>query len=518
MAIDLSLSSHVHRGLVGMVYFALTWPLLLTLSFTPAPLIPLLAAATGIAGFISPDLGVALSLGLVALPLLAADVFTGMVFLLCAAVFFPFLARRSGTVYLLIGGAVVLAAAGPVWAIAALAGFLLGPAAGAGAAALACLCVQAAAILAAHTHVGMVASAAAGPGLAGITSPPADLIGLAWLASSVQALDPAPLLGVLPAGDAIPLIIGQVAAWVGGAAVAGLLVRPARHPRRAASALIAVAAGVTTTALAHVAVLGMNDALPDSGVRSAFAASLALGLSAVVLREWIFPPAPRPGTVARSSRPHRDVDALLQTIAQAEDELTSKHVTTATVLITDMQAFSALTESAGSLVSARVIQRQRKLLLPIVAAYCGNGVPAGGDGLVAAFADPLAAVRAAIAMQESLAAHNRSATPGQEIVVRAGIARGEVVVDCDGRPFVGEAINLAARIMQLADGGEVYVSRDVADTVAPFDIATEPRGLHELHNISGQVEVAVVTSRLHVPAHETTVSATKGPSNVKAPA
>lgn len=521
MAIVPPLRSPIQRGLTGVVLSALMWPLLSRLSFTPAALIPLVAAATGIAAFISLDLGVALSLGLLALPLLAADVVTGIAFLLGVAVAFPFLTRESGVVHLVVLSALVFSTAGPLWAVAAVAGVLLGPAAGAGAAALACLCVQAAAILAGQAHFGMIASATSGIGIENIGSPPADLIGLGWLPSSVQALDPGPLLAVLPSGDAMPLVLGQAAAWVGGALVAGLIVRPAGHPHRRLSALIAVVAGVATTALAHLAVLGANDALPISGTSRTFALSFALGVSAIALREWVFPPKIRQRrSVVRSSAVDSGVSDLLKSMALAEEELTSRHVTTTTVLITDMQAFTALTESAGSLVSAQVIQRQLRLLLPVIEAHGGNGTPAGGDGVVASFADSLAAVRAAIGMQESLAAHNQTVTPGQEIVVRAGIARGDVVVDSEGRPFVGEAINLAARIMQLADGGEIYLSRDVADAIASSDIATEPRGSHELHNISGRVEVARVIWRqgTSTAEHSGHMMAIEDHVNAKAPA
>lgn len=512
----------IRRMLIAALLSAVTWPLLTGFSFTPASLVPVLVIATGVAGFVAPELGIALSLGLAALPILAADIAIGIAFLLGAAALFPFLTRSSGTVYILVSGALVSAALGPVWIIAPLAGLLLGPAAGAGAAVLGCLSVQGAATLTAHTHLGMVASATTGPGLAAMSTPPADLIGLAWLPSAVEALDPTPLMAMLPTAARLPLVIGQAVVWACGAVAAGVIVRPPGHRNRAASAVAGVAAGVMVTALGHVAVLGMYGALPEASAVGAFTTSLLLAVSAVAVREWVFPPTVRVRRAAPShtARTESDVDELLTAIAAAEGELASKHVTSATVLISDMLAFTALTEMEGSLVSAQVVHQQRELLLPIIAGQGGRGAAAGGDGLVAAFADSLAAVSAAIAMQQALASYNLSAPAGQKIMVRIGIAHGEVVVDRAGRPFIGEAINRAARIMQLADGGEVCVSSDIAEAADLSGLATEARGTHELRNISEPVEVSAIlvgsapAPRVSSPA----ARATQCPPNAKAPA
>ena len=110
-----------------------------------------------------------------------------------------------------------------------------------------------------------------------------------------------------------------------------------------------------------------------------------------------------------------------------------------------------------------------------------------GDGLMALFGHPIAqendserAVRAALAIQRSLAELNRNnAGSGRpELVARIGVETGAVVVDPDGEIF-GDAPNVAARVQALADPGTVLITSRVQRQVAGLFIA-EDCGAHAL--------------------------------------
>ena len=156
-----------------------------------------------------------------------------------------------------------------------------------------------------------------------------------------------------------------------------------------------------------------------------------------------------------------DVDELLRLIATAEEKVATQYTSVKTVLITDMKSFSPMTEEYGSALTAKAVQRHRDLLLPAIQRHGGQGKPAGGDGLIAAFDDAATAVAAAIEMQQVLAEHNRNHPYERDMTVRIGIAYGEVVLDRGGRPFIGNALNVAARIMNLADGGQAFTTATV---------------------------------------------------------
>ncbi len=117
-----------------------------------------------------------------------------------------------------------------------------------------------------------------------------------------------------------------------------------------------------------------------------------------------------------------------------------------------------------------------------------------GDGLMALFGHPIAqendserAVRAALAIQRSLAELNRNnAGSGRpQLSARIGLDSGPVVVDATGEVF-GEAPNIAARVQGLADSGTVLVTANVQRQTAGLFVA-EDKGARELKGVPAPV-------------------------------
>ncbi len=231
------------------------------------------------------------------------------------------------------------------------------------------------------------------------------------------------------------------------------------------------------------------------------AVSLPLALAGTAVALLVFPERSISLGTAAPAAP-RDVDDLLRTIAAAEDELASRHNTEAVVLITDMKSFSAMTEEIGSVESAKIVQRHRDLLLPIIASHRGKGAPTGGDGLVAAFGSAADAVAAAAAMQAALEGYTGSDRSPHELSVRVGIASGEVVLDAAGCPFLGGALNLAARVMDLADGAHIMMTGQVASASALAPDRLYAHGEYKLKNIAEAVPVAELLWREGIEPQE----------------
>lgn len=84
-----------------------------------------------------------------------------------------------------------------------------------------------------------------------------------------------------------------------------------------------------------------------------------------------------------------------------------------------------------------------------------------GDGVHAAFRDPLDAVRATLQIQEALADPRQ--TDGFALFVRCGLHAGPV--EQRDNDFYGTAVNRAARIMSAAHGGQTLLSRTVAEMI-----------------------------------------------------
>jgi len=126
-----------------------------------------------------------------------------------------------------------------------------------------------------------------------------------------------------------------------------------------------------------------------------------------------------------------------------------------------------------------------------VTSHGGTVVKTTGDGIHAVFADPLGAVRAAVALQLALA--DADATGGIALRVRCGLHAG---VDARrDNDYYGNAVNRAARVMSAAHGGQILVSQAVATLVAgrlPDDISLLDLGQVRLRGLAQPEQVCQV--------------------------
>ena len=130
-------------------------------------------------------------------------------------------------------------------------------------------------------------------------------------------------------------------------------------------------------------------------------------------------------------------------------------------MFTDMVAFSALAQRDEPL-ALRLVDEQRKLLRPVFGRFAGREVKTMGDGALIVFESALDATECAVEIQRLLFERNREVT-GQRIEMRIGIHVGDVV-HSDNDVF-GDAVNIAARVLPLADSGGVCVTGPVYEQV-----------------------------------------------------
>jgi class 3 adenylate cyclase len=479
---------------------AITWFGLDAMHVRPGWLSIALATGAALLAVATPELGVLTAVVALSLPIIAAQPLLGLGALVLGVVSVRYLGADGGRAFLVVGISVVGAFLGPAWAGVALAGYLLGVGEGALAAAIACVVVEAVGIGLGRQAIGMALTGGPPAGLLSFSQMPITLLSVAWLRESFATLGPESVNRVVGglSGITQPLaLVIQPALWAAGAATAGLLRTAAVRQEKFALKLAAPAAGVAVTAVGSALAFSLAGvAVPWLTFTLALLSSVALGMAFVALWEWYFPiERSAPAVSARRASMNSedaDVDELLRLIATAEDRLASQHTTTKVVLITDMKSFSTMTEEDGSVATAKAIQRHRDLLIPIITSRGGSGKSTGGDGLVAAFDSAAAGLLAAASMQQALAAHNAGHPGEREIWVRMGLASGEVVLDNGGRPFIGAALNLAARVMNLADGGQVYATGEVAAEAPSAGLTSNSFGDFELKNIARPVEIAEI--------------------------
>lgn len=480
-------------SLRGLAFGAIALGAMNATHFYPGPLPLAIAAVAALLGWLSPTFGTLVIVVGVALPMLAADLATGAAFALVGIAGVQYLGQSKASPFLAVGFAMLATAFGGEWAVPVLAGYLLGASEGAAAAAVACVVIEAAGLLLGLPRLGVVV---AGGGKAALAFKPiADALAFGWISASVKHATPNHLVAAITSAHNLPALVVQPALWGAAAWLAGRLRRPVGHARRLqVGVAVAAATSLAIAALSSVATAALGAPVPLDVAAVAGVVSLVVALVVAVASDTAFAPyaiAPdrKLNTTAQEDA---DVDELLRLIAQAEDELASKHTSESVVMITDMKSFSKMTEEDGSLLSAKMIQRHRDLLLPVIESGGGHGKSTGGDGLVAAFPSARTALDAAVAMQRTLQSFNASRLGERELQVRIGIAQGEVVLDRSGRPFIGNGLNKAARVMNLADGAQIFASSDVVAAADGFDGATLSHGKHELKNIAEPVEVLEV--------------------------
>ena len=130
------------------------------------------------------------------------------------------------------------------------------------------------------------------------------------------------------------------------------------------------------------------------------------------------------------------------------------------LLFSDLQGSTALYERVGDAKAYNMVREHFALLASIVRDHDGAVVKTIGDAVMASFGDPAQAVKAALAMQARIADH--------ELVLKLGIHAGpSVVVNLNDRlDYFGSTVNMAARLQGQSEGGDIVLSRAVADDPA----------------------------------------------------
>ncbi|WP_183095384.1 ATP-binding protein [Nocardioides stalactiti] len=130
------------------------------------------------------------------------------------------------------------------------------------------------------------------------------------------------------------------------------------------------------------------------------------------------------------------------------------------LLFSDIQGSTALLNRLGASYGDLLDEHDR-LVRAAFARHDGSEFSHEGDGFGAAFADPVAATRAALDIQRELA---RTTWPENERVrVRIGLHYGEPKVR--GDDYWGEDVHFAARVCSAAHGGQVLASAAMRATV-----------------------------------------------------
>jgi class 3 adenylate cyclase/pimeloyl-ACP methyl ester carboxylesterase len=166
------------------------------------------------------------------------------------------------------------------------------------------------------------------------------------------------------------------------------------------------------------------------------------------------------------------VDEIESFITGARSSAATNRVLS-TVLFTDIVGSTEHASAVGDAEWATTLGAHNAAAARQVSAARGHLVKYTGDGVLATFDGPARAIGCAFDI--------RDAVRELDLEIRCGLHTGEVEVM--GEEVLGIAVHIAARIMALAEAGEVLVSGSIPPLVLGSGMAFVDRGSHPLKGV-----------------------------------
>ena len=134
----------------------------------------------------------------------------------------------------------------------------------------------------------------------------------------------------------------------------------------------------------------------------------------------------------------------------------------AAILAADVAGYSRLmgADEEGTL---KTLNLYRGVMTQLIQEHQGRVVATAGDNLLAEFGSAVQAVRSAVAVQRALDRRNADLDETRRMRFRIGINVGDVMVQ--GADLLGDGVNIAARLEQMAEPGSILVSGTVWEQI-----------------------------------------------------
>lgn len=166
---------------------------------------------------------------------------------------------------------------------------------------------------------------------------------------------------------------------------------------------------------------------------------------------------------------HEIVDAQIEFIAGVTVEAPAeRHF--AVVMFTDIVSSTETSVAAGDSRWGRVLEQHESVTREVVGRHGGRVVKDTGDGFLCTLSSPSSAVDAAIALRRALSEIG--------IAIRVGLHAGEI--ESRGNDVAGAAVNVAARVVEVAEDDEIFTTASMSDLLLGSDHRFADAGEHDL--------------------------------------
>jgi len=167
---------------------------------------------------------------------------------------------------------------------------------------------------------------------------------------------------------------------------------------------------------------------------------------------------------------------VVEFLAQDREHLPAKFADIgppATLLFTDIEASTSLTQRLGNEGVQRFLQDHNDMVRRTLRSYAGSEVKHTGEGIIGSFISASRAIGCALHIQRTLAKQN-AVNPEDAVKLRIGLNAGEPIAE--GDILSGMSVQLARGICDWAEPGQVLVSDVVSQLVAGKGFEFKPLG------------------------------------------
>ena len=178
------------------------------------------------------------------------------------------------------------------------------------------------------------------------------------------------------------------------------------------------------------------------------------------------------------------IEMILRGGQETKDNIMEPKELTATILFTDINGFTHLTEHLPPRETNMILNQYFSRMTDIIFKYDGTLDKYIGDGLMAVFGapmerkdDPIRAIQAAREMREELARMMENEGEDRKFSIRIGINTGRVVAGNIGSPkrldytIIGDPVNIASRLESMAEPHQILIGEETYRLVkGKFDI------------------------------------------------
>jgi TolB-like protein/Flp pilus assembly protein TadD len=157
------------------------------------------------------------------------------------------------------------------------------------------------------------------------------------------------------------------------------------------------------------------------------------------------------------------------------------------IMFTDIVGFTVMSQKNESL-AIELLDEHRTILRRIFPQFGGVEIKTIGDAFLVEFASAVNAALCAVAIQKEMSERNASVPEVHRVYLRIGIHVGDILQRADD--VLGDGVNVASRIFQIAEPGGISLSQQAADQIRnKIPQPLRPIGKQELKGLERSVDI-----------------------------